>query len=165
MHVYLDIQEQKVDNILYFLPFYLKYPSSLLLERNIVYFYAPKLLDPIHYDHKLILLFYLLSIWTGGVSIIKHGQYEYPIAHQLIKDGKKNKVLSKKIKSKINVTMLHGQKDEVVPVSFSRKALKLFIQAKKKLVIIKNGDHSLSSKKNLKKIAKELNEIAEKISV
>ena len=61
--------------------------------------------------------------------------------------------------------MLHGQKDEVVPVSFSRKALKLFIQAKKKLVIIKNGDHSLSSKKNLKKIAKELNEIAEKISV
>ena len=102
------------------------------------------------------------EIIKKGVSIIKHGQYEYPIAHQLIKDGKKNKVLSKKIKSKINVTMLHGQKDEVVPVSFSRKALKLFIQAKKKLVIIKNGDHSLSSKKNLKKIAKELNEITEK---
>ena len=61
--------------------------------------------------------------------------------------------------------MLHGQKDEVVPVSFSRKALKLFIQAKKKLVIIKNGDHSLSSKKNLKKITKELDEITEKISI
>ena len=102
------------------------------------------------------------EIIKKGVSVIKHGQYEYPITRQLIKDGKKNKVLSKKIKSKINVTMLHGQKDEVVPVSFSRKALKLFIQAKKKLVIIKNGDHSLSSKKNLKKIAKELNEITEK---
>ena len=61
--------------------------------------------------------------------------------------------------------MLHGQKDEVVPVSFSRKALKLFIQAKKKLVIIKNGDHSLSSKKNLKKITKGLDEITEKISI
>ena len=102
------------------------------------------------------------EIIKKGVSVIKHGQYEYPITRQLIKDGKKNKVLSKKIKSKINVTMLHGQKDEVVPVSFSRKALKLFIKAKKKLVIIKNGDHSLSSKKNLKKIAKELNEITEK---
>ena len=105
------------------------------------------------------------EIIKKGVSVIKHGQYEYPITRQLIKDGKKNKVLSKKIKSKINVTMLHGQKDEVVPVSFSRKALKLFIQAKKKLVIIKNGDHSLSSKKNLKKITKELDEITEKISI
>ena len=43
--------------------------------------------------------------------------------------------------------MIHGQKDESVPVSFSRKALKLFIKAKK-IVIIKNGDHSLSNKKS-----------------
>ena len=61
--------------------------------------------------------------------------------------------------------MIHGQKDESVPVSFSRKALKLFIKAKKKLVIIKNGNHSLSSKKNLKKIIKELNEITKKIYI
>ena len=33
--------------------------------------------------------------------------------------------------------MFHGQKDEVVPVSFSRKVLSLFTKAKKKLVIIK----------------------------
>ena len=105
------------------------------------------------------------EIIKKGISIIKHGEYEYPITRQLIKDGKKNKALSKKIKLKINVTMIHGQKDEVVPVSFSRKALKLFVQSKKKLVIIKNGDHSLSSKKNLKKITKELNAITEKISI
>ena len=105
------------------------------------------------------------EILKKGISIIKHGEYEYPITRQLIKDGKKNKALSKKIKLKINVTMIHGQKDEVVPVSFSRKALKLFVQSKKKLVIIKNGDHSLSSKKNLKKITKELNAITEKISI
>ena len=48
----------------------------------------------------------------------------YPITRQLIKDGKKNKVLSKKINMPINVTMFHGSKDEVVPVSFSRKVLK-----------------------------------------
>ena len=58
------------------------------------------------------------EIKEKGVSIIKHGdskfkkrQYEYPVTYQLIKDGKKNKVLSKKINIKINVTMFHGQKD------------------------------------------------------
>ncbi len=70
---------------------------------------------------------------------------------------KKNKVLHKKINSRINVTMIHGQKDEVVPVIFSRYVLKLFPKAKKKLVIIKKGDHSLSNLKPLKKIIEELN--------
>jgi fermentation-respiration switch protein FrsA (DUF1100 family) len=87
---------------------------------------------------------------------LKHGNYEYPITLQLIKDGRKNKVLNKKIKSKINITMVHGQKDEVVPVSYSRKVLKIFLNAKKKLVIVKDGDHSLSSQKWLKIIIKEL---------
>ena len=62
----------------------------------------------------------------------------------------------KKINSKINVTMIHGQKDEVVPVSYSRKVLKVFQKAKKKLLIIEDGDHSLSSQKWLKIIIKEL---------
>ena len=90
---------------------------------------------------------------------LKYGNYEYPITYQLIKDGRKNKVLNKKIKNKLIVTMIHGSKDEVVPVSFSRKVLKIFKNSKKKLLIIKNGDHSLSSKRNLKKIMKELDSI------
>jgi len=92
----------------------------------------------------------------NGILHLKHGNYEYPITLQLIKDGRKNKVLNKKISSKINVTMVHGQKDEVVPVSYSRKVLKIFQKAKKKLVIVKDGDHSLSSQKWLKMIIKEL---------
>ena len=93
----------------------------------------------------------------NGIYNLKHGDYVYPITYQLIKDGRKNKILNKKIKSRINVTMIHGQKDEVVPVSYSRKVLKIFKNAKKKLVIVKNGDHSLSSAKWLKLIKKELN--------
>jgi esterase/lipase len=92
----------------------------------------------------------------NGILHLKHGNYEYPITLQLIKDGRKNKVLNKKISSKINVTMVHGQKDEVVPVSYSKKVLKIFQKAKKKLVIVKDGDHSLSSQKWLKMIIKEL---------
>ena len=96
------------------------------------------------------------EIKIKGISYIKNGDYEYPITHQLIKDGRKNKVLQKKIKTKINITMFHGQKDEAVPVSFSRKVLKIFIKAKKKLVVIKNGDHSLSNKQSIGKILREL---------
>ena len=56
--------------------------------------------------------------------------------------------------------MIHGKKDEVVPVNYSKKVLKVFKNANKKLLIIKNGDHSLSSKRNLYKITTELDNIA-----
>ncbi len=87
---------------------------------------------------------------------LNYGDYKYPITLQLIKDGRKNRVFNKKIDSKIKVTMVHGQKDEVVPISYSRKILKIFSKAKKKLIIIKNGNHSLSSQKYLCKLKKEL---------
>ena len=56
--------------------------------------------------------------------------------------------------------MIHGKKDEVVPVNYSKKVLKIFKNANKKLLVVKNGDHSLSSKRNLNKITKELDNIA-----
>ena len=57
--------------------------------------------------------------------------------------------------------MIHGKKDEVVPVNFSRLVLSLFKNAKRKLKIINNGDHSLSNPKQLKTIINELNNIVE----
>ena len=103
------------------------------------------------------------EILNKGIINLKHGSYEYPITYQLIKDGRKNKVLSKKIRSKIKVTMIHGSQDEVVPVSFSKKVLSVFIGAKKKLVVIKNGDHSLSDNNPLKRIIKELDRIVKDV--
>lgn len=91
-----------------------------------------------------------------GIYHLKHGNYEYPITYQLIKDGRRNKVLNKPINIKTKVTMVHGEKDEVVPISYSKKVLKIFPKAQKKLIVIKNGDHSLSTKKWLKIITKEL---------
>ena len=99
------------------------------------------------------------EIKIKGIYNLKHGNYEYPITYQLIKDGRKNKILNKKIINKIYVTMIHGSKDEAVPINYSKKVLKMFKNAEKKLLIIKNGDHSLSSKKNIKKIITELNSI------
>tara|TARA_B100001063_G_scaffold70159_1_gene64192 strand:+ start:51 stop:797 length:747 start_codon:yes stop_codon:yes gene_type:complete len=96
------------------------------------------------------------EIKKKGLISLKHGDYEYPITLQLIKDGRKNKILNKKIYENLNVTMIHGSKDKSVPVNYSKKILKIFENAKKKLVIIKNGDHSLSSPKWLKILIKEL---------
>ncbi len=104
------------------------------------------------------------EIVNKGICEIKNGKYTYPVTHQLIKDGRKNKILHKKIKSKIRVTMIHGKNDEVVPVSFSRKVLKCFSNAKKKLVVIKKGDHSLSDNKSLKIIKDQLSKIITNVS-
>ena len=97
------------------------------------------------------------EIIQNGIINLKHGDYEYPISYQLIKDGRKNKILHKKIYYDLKVVMVHGTKDTSVPVIYSKKVLKMFKSNKKKLVIIKNGDHSLSSPKSLKILKKELN--------
>ena len=97
------------------------------------------------------------EIIQNGIINLKHGDYEYPISYQLIKDGRKNKILHKKIHHDLKVVMVHGSKDTSVPVIYSKKVLKIFKSNKKKLVIIKNGDHSLSSPKSLKILKKELN--------
>ena len=96
------------------------------------------------------------EIKKNKIINLKHGAYEYPISLQLIKDGEKNKVFNKKIYDKLKVTMIHGNKDKSVPINYSRRVLKIFKNAKKKLIIIKNGDHSLSSPKYLKILKKEL---------
>ena len=96
------------------------------------------------------------EIKKNGIIDLKHGKYKYPISLQLIKDGRKNKVFYKKIYNKLKVTMVHGQRDESVPVSYSKKILKIFVNSKKKLVVVKNGDHSLSSAKWLGILKKEL---------
>tara|TARA_B100000424_G_scaffold200244_1_gene157327 strand:+ start:1742 stop:2488 length:747 start_codon:yes stop_codon:yes gene_type:complete len=96
------------------------------------------------------------EIIKKGIINLKHGDYEYPITYQLIKDGRKNKILNKKIKKNIKVTMIHGSKDKSVPVIYSKKILEIFKSKKKKLIIIKNGDHSLSSPKWLNILKKEL---------
>jgi len=90
---------------------------------------------------------------------VQKGDFTYPITKQLIFDGRKNKIFNKKINLKIPIQMFHSIKDDVVPVYFSKKILKIFPYAKKKLFIFKDGDHRLSRKKDLKRIRKSLNEI------
>tara|TARA_Y100000590_G_scaffold245000_1_gene275370 strand:- start:8554 stop:9315 length:762 start_codon:yes stop_codon:yes gene_type:complete len=98
-------------------------------------------------------------IMTKKIYNVERGKYSYPITKQLIIDGKKNKILNSKINLKILITLFHSLKDEVVPLRFSKKILRVCKKSKRKLIKIKNGDHSLSRKVDLIKINNELNRI------
>ena len=97
------------------------------------------------------------TIITKKIYHLDHGEFVYPITKQLIFDGRKNKVLNNKINLKIPIVLFHGTNDEVVPLNFSKKIFKICKKSKKRLIKIKNGDHSLSRKNDLKKICNELN--------
>ena len=94
------------------------------------------------------------------IYYLDYGGFTYPLTKQLILDGRKNKIFNKKINLKIPIILFHGSNDEVVPLIFSKKILNIFRKAKKKLIKIKNGDHSLSRKNDLKRIYKELASLA-----
>jgi len=102
-------------------------------------------------------------ILKGKVYNVRNDKFIYPITKQLILDGRKNKIISSKINLKILIQLLHGTKDEVVPISYSRKILNFCKKAKGKLIKIKNGKHNLSRKNDLKKICSSLSFIIKKI--
>ena len=99
------------------------------------------------------------KLMVKKIYYFEHGGFIYPLTKQLILDGRKNKIFNKSINMKIPVTLFHGINDEVVPLTFSKKILKIFKKSKKKLIKIKNGNHSLSRKSDLKKICIELGHI------
>ena len=95
---------------------------------------------------------------------LQHGGFTYPLTKQLIIDGRKNKIFNKKINFKTNIALFHGTKDEVVPMVFSKKIIKIFKNSQVQLIKIKNGDHSLSRKRDLKKICLKLSDIIKTIN-
>ena len=100
---------------------------------------------------------------TRKIYYLDYAGFTYPLTKQLIMDGRKNKIFNKRIMLNLPVTLFHGLNDEVVPLKFSKKILKIFKKSKKKLIKIKNGDHRLSKKSDLKKICKELEYIISNI--
>jgi uncharacterized protein len=96
------------------------------------------------------------NIMNNNIYHLNHGGFTYPLSKQLILDGRKNKVLNNKINLKIPIVLFHGLKDNIVPLTVSKKILKICKNSYKKLIIIKNGGHRLSRKNDLKKIHKEL---------
>ena len=61
--------------------------------------------------------------------------------------------------SKIIIKPILTEKMAILEERENKHAFLVFKNANKKLLVIKNGDHSLSSKKNLNKIRTELDNI------
>ena len=99
------------------------------------------------------------KILKNNLYHLEYGGFTYPLTKQLIFDGRKNKFFNKKNYLNYNITLLHGLQDKVVPLIFSKKILKKFKKSEKKLIKIKNGNHSLSRKSDLKKLCRELKNI------
>jgi len=98
-------------------------------------------------------------IVTKNIYYFDLGGFTYPLTKQLFLDGRKNKVLNNKINLKIPIILLHGSNDKVVPIKVSKKIFQICNKSKRKLIKIKNGNHSLSRKSDLKKICKELHSL------
>jgi esterase/lipase len=94
---------------------------------------------------------------SGKIYKLKHdyGGF-YPISKTLIKGGKKHLILGKKKNCNFPLRFFHGLKDCVVPLKYSYLLSKTLLSKNSIIMIQSDGDHSLSSKKDLSRIGNEL---------
>ena len=71
-----------------------------------------------------------------------HGDYE--VSYEFVKDGFNNLLLNDEINIKCPIRLLHGKQDKVVPVNTSKRIIKKILSEDKDLIVIDDGDHSLS---------------------
>jgi len=99
-------------------------------------------------------------IKLGKIYKLKNN-YEnfYPIGKSLIYGGNKHLILNKKRKCNFPIRLFHGLKDDVVPIKYSYLLSKTLVSKDSLILLQNNGDHSLSSKDDLKRIGRVLMEI------
>ena len=73
----------------------------------------------------------------------------YRITNKLLEDWKKHLILNKQINITIPIKIFHGMRDNSVPWKLSLELMESLKSDNVDIQLIKNGDHSLSSKKDL----------------
>ena len=71
-----------------------------------------------------------------------HGDYE--VSYKFVNDGFNNLLLNNEINIKCPIRLLHGKQDKVVPVNTSQRIIEKILSEDKDLIVIDDGDHSLS---------------------
>ena len=84
-------------------------------------------------------------------GIIKHSSFgfSYFIRKNFFIDARKNKVLNKLYRYNKPLILIHGLNDNVVSSKVPKKILKKVTSKKIQIILLKNSDHRLSSKKDL----------------
>jgi len=88
--------------------------------------------------------------------------YEYSRA--LMDDGKANQILDAPIKFDGPVCILQGAADPVVPWAYSRQILDVITSEDVYYTLVKNGDHSLSTPRDLNRLVRVAKELCRCVS-
>jgi pimeloyl-ACP methyl ester carboxylesterase len=98
---------------------------------------------------------------SGVVNVqSEYDERPYPITRQLIDDGRANMVLRGPIPITCPVRLFHGCKDEAVPYEVSLRLAEKFTGEDVSVVLVKNGDHRLSTPGDLRRLCAAVDEIS-----
>ena len=89
------------------------------------------------------------EIKNKGITKYSSFGFSYFIRKNFFIDAKKNKVLNKLYRYNKPLILIHGLKDNVVSSKVPKKILKKVTSKKIQIILLKNSDHRLSSKKDL----------------
>lgn len=83
----------------------------------------------------------------------------YEISRELILDGRKNLLLDAPIKFGGPVRILQGMQDTSVPWQHAQRLIDALTSEDVEMTLVKNGDHSLSSERDMERLFKVLSEL------
>ena len=103
------------------------------------------------------------EINKNGISKVKKWKYSYIFTKKFFQEGKKNFVLNNKFLFNKPVILIHGLKDKDVSPQITQKILKKTTGKNVQIRYLKNSDHRLSSKNDLKTIHNAIENILDLI--
>ncbi len=89
-----------------------------------------------------------------------YDEERYPITRNLIEDGRKNLLLGGSIKLSCPVRIIQGMNDPDVPWKHAMKLMDR-IEGNPTIILVKNGDHRLSTEEDLVRMQNALNALLE----
>ena len=98
-----------------------------------------------------------------GISKVKKWKYNYTFTKKFFQEGKKNFILNNKFIFNRPVILIHGLQDKDVSPQTTQKILKKISSKKIQIRYLKNSDHRLSSKNDLKTIHNAIDNILDLI--
>jgi pimeloyl-ACP methyl ester carboxylesterase len=102
-------------------------------------------------------------LMNTGQYLLKseYGDDPYPITKALIEDGRKHLVLDKELSFKFPVRLIHGKKDEDVPFILSEQLHKKIQCMDKKIQLLEDGDHRMSTPEAIEILCKTIQDLVE----
>lgn len=96
-----------------------------------------------------------------GKIVINWDDYDedYILSYKFLEDGMKNMLLQDSIPITCPIRLLHGKLDKVIPSSVSEKIIFQIMSEDKKIILIDDGDHSLSRQQDLKILFNNIEEL------